>query len=416
MLSHKLKKPRPERNLIVKKLTEEDEYKPVSKKSPLENREIMQLVKTSTNFSSKPSSVTLDESQFRHQQQIPNNSREVRVPVEIIGVGTTSGFQSVVSSDPQRGDRASASSSRTANPEFTLESTLAAYSSGSKVKAVLKPGENLTEKNYLQIIDNLTSRYGGASSSDLAISQNSPKTVNASTSNSLSGEPLHQQKEVNRKLKKVKNTTTQSDSSYNKHLSISLDLINNLGLNLDLSWSSSRQAAMNRTFNVKEMEKKYRNTYIRETSANNIKKELIYSNLNAQYHPNSHTNSLNLHSNSNSSLAQNNMHSINSNRQSISPRNFYQTHSLESKSRPSSPNNRRAHSTTSSPNHGSTQKNALSSSQRNTPTNKHDKSIAKFMTSYDQSSTVSSNANTTMSTTYLHLTQSISPSLRLLKK
>ena len=60
----------------------------------------MQLVKTSTNFASKSINSNNDDASLSSRQRINssthNNSVRVYrgVPVEIIGVGTTNGFQS----------------------------------------------------------------------------------------------------------------------------------------------------------------------------------------------------------------------------------------------------------------------------------------------------------------------------------
>ena len=155
----------------MRKLNEEDEFKPTAKKSPLENKEIMQLVKTSTNFSSKP-----PEDKQLDSNSLLTNIR--RAPVEIVGIGTTNGFQSGTSNGPYSVRERSAISSTTPSTavknDFTLDSTLAVSTIKPHPAPITKPGESLTEKNYLLLIDNLTSRYGG--------SQSDATTGNTSTS------------------------------------------------------------------------------------------------------------------------------------------------------------------------------------------------------------------------------------------
>jgi len=407
-----LKKSRPERNLIVKKLTEEDEYKPFVKKSPLEDKDLMQLVKTSTNFASKSiNSINNNASDEATRPRVSSSTRPSYRgnPVEIIGVGTTNGFQSGSANsnnnndnDPQTAPR-SANNSRT---DFSLESTLAHNlnhnSINNKLKTV-KLGDNLTEKNYLQIIDNLTSRYGGGgSSSDIT------------SSTKFNGDQQQQQQQQQqRKYKKVKNNDEEdTENNYyivnsNNLSNISLDLINNLGLNLDMSWSSSRLAAAAnvsaKPVNLKEMERKYRERYMRETSANNIKKELIIKNLNAQFQP-SMFHTLLLHTSSNTSLAHSNNNHNNKNL--FSPRAYStRTYSTESKSRPSSPthnsNDNRAQSNISN-----------SSSKMNTPVRMvvREKSFSKMVITSGTNAT--NNKSSPVSTTYLQLAQPISPALR----
>ena len=365
----------------------------------------MQLVKTSTNFASKSINSNNDDASLSSRQRINssthNNSVRVYrgVPVEIIGVGTSNGFQSASNTSnndiqPPR----SANNSRA--DDFSLESTLANNYNlpTNKLKQTLKLGENLTEKNYLQIIDKLTSRYGGSSLSD-------------SSSTKINNE----QRPSDRKLKKVKNPATSTSSTtnamsgteiedsattyINNHLNISLDLITNLGLNLDLTWSSSRLAAAAsaavKPVNLKEMERKYRERYMREMSANNKKKELIYANLNAQFHPSNFTSLL--HSTSNSSLAHNNNNQLHKN--NLSPRAYStRTYSTESKSRPSSPTQLRTHSN--------------SSSKLNMPikTVMREKSFSNKIT--NTAATITDANNTLPAASYVQLVQPISPSLR----
>ena len=370
----------------------------------------MQLVKTSTNFASKSINSNNDDASLSSRQRINssthNNSVRVYrgVPVEIIGVGTTNGFQSASNNTSNNDIQPPRSANNSRADDFSLESTLPNNSTNlttNKLKPTLKLGENLTEKNYLQIIDNLTSRYGGSSLSDIS----STKINN------------EQQRASDGKLKKVKTPATSTSSTsnammsgteiedsattyINNHLNISLDLITNLGLNLDLTWSSSRLAAAAsaavKPVNLKEMERKYRERYMREMSANNKKKELIYANLNAQFHPSNFTSLL--HSTSNSSLAHNNNNNQ-LHKNNLSPRAYStRTYSTESKSRPSSPTQLRTHSN--------------SSSKLNMPlkTVMREKSFSNKVT--NTSASITDPNNTLPAASYVQLVQPISPSLR----
>jgi hypothetical protein len=403
----------------VKKLTEEDEYKPAVKKSPLDNKDLMQLVKTSTNFASKSinsinnnNNNNSDEASARPRVSSSTRQSYRGVPVEIIGVGTTNGFQSgstTISNNNNDNDTHAPRSANNSRIDFSLESTLAHNLNHNSINNKLKTtklGDNLTEKNYLQIIDNLTSRYGGGGGGGSSSDITSSTKFNAD-----------QQQQQQRKYKKVKNDEEEETENNNYYIvnssnlsNISLDLINNLGLNLDMSWSSSRLAAAAnvsaKPVNLKEMERKYRERYMRDTSANNIKKELIIKNLNAQFQPSMFHNLLTLHTSSNTSLAHSSSSNNNHNKNLFSPRAYStRTYSTESKSRPSSPthnnnnnNDNRAQSNISN-----------RSSKMNTPVRMvvREKSFSKMMITSGTNGT-----NSKSSATYLQLAQPISPALR----
>lgn len=228
----------------------------------------MQLVQTTPHYTPK--------------QPIRYNSfRNHKLPVEIIGISTTNGFQSLVGDDEQSSSTNKLESSSKINFDFSPESSVT-----SRTKNQTKPGENLTEKNYLQIIENLTSRYG------MDANPNTRKTT-----------------------KKVNSTELTNNSTTNEH---SLDYLSELGLNLDKK-ATIKQNSLGPSF--KSLEKKYKGLISVENaqlSRNGSNRELQLSSLlntNQINNPNTNTNSS---STSNSSSSQSYVH------RSLSPRIFAQ--------------------------------------------------------------------------------------------
>ena len=228
----------------------------------------MQLVQTTPHYTPK--------------QPIRYNSfRSHKLPVEIIGISTSNGFQSLVGDDEQQNTTTNKlESSSKINFDFSPESSVT-----SRSKNQTKPGENLTEKNYLQIIENLTSRYGMDANPN---TRKTPKKVNST---------------------ELTNTSTNN----NEH---SLDYLTELGLNFEKK-ATIKQNSLGPSF--KSLEKKYKGLISVEnaqSSRNGSNRELQLSSLlntNQINNPNANINSS---STSNSSSSQSYVH------RSLSPRIF----------------------------------------------------------------------------------------------
>lgn len=231
----------------------------------------MQLVQTTPHYTPK--------------QPIRYNSfRNHKLPVEIIGISTSNGFQSLVGDDEQQNSSTNKlESSSKINFDFSPESSVT-----SRTKNQTKSGENLTEKNYLQIIENLTSRYG------MDANPNTRKTT-----------------------KKVNSTElTNTSTNNNEH---SLDYLSELGLNFEKK-ATIKQNSIGPSF--KSLEKKYKGLISVENaqlSRNGSNRELQLSSLlNTNQINNPNNTNINSSSTSNSSSSQSYVH------RSLSPRIFAQ--------------------------------------------------------------------------------------------
>ena len=204
-----LKKIKPERNLIVKKLNEEEEFIPVIKKpaqlstshsnSPIFTANPDQINKPSTNktFETKPSVVTIV-------------TRNPKPAVEIVGSNAVGHpYKQHLIAQSIKADQ---QANKNSKPDWSLDSALVRVKSASSntkhqpptVKSVIN---NLSEKNYLHIIDNLTSRY----TNTLDTTKN--KSADADTASVVK--------------KKVTNNTKDKL----KEKRVKLEFINDLGLN-----------------------------------------------------------------------------------------------------------------------------------------------------------------------------------------
>ncbi len=147
-----VKKLKPERFLTVKKLTEEEEFKPKVKKTPLDSREYQAMLH---QFHQKQA----------HNSSIPSGQSELKKlmkpGVEIVGLanGKMKNQQSLELDEPTvEDDMFYLNSSRAEQLEPKARATLVPHK--KTYKPILRMDDNsLNDKSYLQIIDNLTYRY-----------------------------------------------------------------------------------------------------------------------------------------------------------------------------------------------------------------------------------------------------------------
>ena len=233
------KKEKPKRNLIVKKLVDEEEFKPMVKKSPLEDKELVESL--------KDSSIHYFPITKRSDRSI--TVANIKLPVQIVGLSTSTGITSLLNQQNLQQSNSNDSndlnksnnnnnnvlkSASNTDFEFNLGSTLVPASKTDKSN--LKLGDALSEKNYLQIIDNLTNRYNLGNINYM----NTSKDNNNNQA----------------KSKKVKN---------NQQKLITSDLINNIALTnntdsttitLTTTTSTSNQAQSDKKI-INALEKKY---------------------------------------------------------------------------------------------------------------------------------------------------------------
>ncbi len=204
-----LKKTKPERNLIVKKLNEEEEFIPVIKKSTQlssQSHSTSPISTTHTEQMNKPSPAKLFETKPSVVTAVIRNPKPA---VEVVGSNAVGHpYKQHLLAQSIKVEQQSNKNSKT---DWSLDSALVRTKSASSnnkhqtptVKSVIN---NLSEKNYLQIIDNLTSRY----TSTLDSTKN--KSTDADTASVVK--------------KKVTNNTKDKL----KEKRVKLEFINDLGL------------------------------------------------------------------------------------------------------------------------------------------------------------------------------------------
>ncbi|CAF0789818.1 unnamed protein product, partial [Brachionus calyciflorus] len=132
---------KPQRNLIVKKLIDEDEFKPRVKKSPLESKDY------ETYGIKSPRRLTTSQS-----LKLPERAIN-KTPVEIVGFSQKKTSSEIQSNHLSLKDDIS---DRFNDPEEIFSVTL---SPAKPLKTNGRLYENLNEKNYGEIFENLTNRY-----------------------------------------------------------------------------------------------------------------------------------------------------------------------------------------------------------------------------------------------------------------
>ena len=244
--------------MIVKKLNEEEEYRPKAKKIPFEL-------------------IPLNQQKLipKYQlERVPSSSmKNSKVSVEVVGSNNliTNPFQQNLTNSTRTDFiKNEFSLDSSTNPQFFPQQTMPS----SRPAVVL----SLSEKNYLQIIDNLTSRYGSAGAD---------KKLNESSNN-----------------KKVIQIHENSNNKETARDLLSLEFINDLGINTDQIASNHHQYQHQQQYafsyndknllqkkNLKQIEKKYfnpnsnfndLNIFVNNSTNINNKKEVlpqIYSSL-----------------------------------------------------------------------------------------------------------------------------------------
>ena len=168
------KKLKPERFLIVKKLSDEEEFKPKLKKSPLESKEYQMIVLQHQRQAR--SSMPLDKQ--------ADQKHALKPGVEIVGLGNSLLNRTNTKTNPEgSSDEQSFAGddlfyiNNTSTDQHQKFKTLAPAKKSTKQPILSKEESTLNDQSYLQIIDNLTFTYNSKISISSANIFNSKKNL-----------------------------------------------------------------------------------------------------------------------------------------------------------------------------------------------------------------------------------------------
>lgn len=176
----------------MQKLIEEEAFKPKIRKSPLEMKEYALPQQKYINYN--------------HLQTRVNSSGNLKKSsVEIVGLSKKGNQQNTIDLN----EKEESLLNRLSDPDLMISSSLVP---AKPHKSSLKSYENLTEKNYTQIIDNLTNRYSNEGiktheldlvSKELIDQKNKNKKVNTDNSNLINSlSPKSKDKNLVKSLEK----------------------------------------------------------------------------------------------------------------------------------------------------------------------------------------------------------------------